>query len=59
MIHFKKHSKNAKKCSKMQKKTIFQYKVYIETFSGILLYIGFHDSQKRSDTKLLKIHLEM
>ena len=33
--------------------------MYAKTFGRIFLDICFYDSQKKSDTKLLKIHLEM
>jgi hypothetical protein len=42
----------------MQKKQIFQYKVCIETFSGIVLYIELYDSQKKSGIKILKIRIK-
>ena len=47
------------KTKKNVEKNIFYYKVYAKTFGRIFLDICFYDSQKKSDTKLLKIHLEM
>jgi hypothetical protein len=42
----------------MQEDPIFSYKIYTETFSRIALCIESYDSQKKSDTKIFKIHVK-
>jgi hypothetical protein len=42
----------------MQEDPIFYYKIYTETSNETVFYIEFYDSQKKSDTKIFKIHVK-